>query len=57
MLNLPAGHYSGAWLNVKTGSIERSEDIDATGEDTVSDIGCAGGSGKPCYVIREVEGG
>jgi hypothetical protein len=34
-LDLPAGHYSGAWVNVKTGSIERSVDIQATGGDTL----------------------
>ena len=31
-LDLPAGHYSGAWLNVRTGTIERSEDFHSTGE-------------------------
>jgi hypothetical protein len=34
-LDLPAGHYSGAWMNVKTGSFERSVDIQATGGDTL----------------------
>ncbi len=31
ILDLPAGHYSGAWVNVRTGSIGRPEDIQATG--------------------------
>jgi len=34
-LDLPAGHYSGAWVNVKTGKTEHSEDIRVTRGDTV----------------------
>ena len=33
MLNLPAGHYSGAWVNVRTGSIERAEDFQAASKE------------------------
>lgn len=33
ILNLPAGHYSGSWVNVKTGNIEHSDDVRATGKD------------------------
>lgn len=35
VLNLPAGHYSGAWVSAKTGSTERSEDFQATSKDIV----------------------
>ena len=31
-LDLPAGHYMGVWVNVRTGAFERSKDIRATGE-------------------------
>jgi hypothetical protein len=33
--DLPAGHYSGAWVNVRTGITERSEDIRATGQEMI----------------------
>lgn len=29
-LDLPVGHYSGAWVNVRTGSVERPEDVRAS---------------------------
>jgi len=34
-LDLPAGHYTGAWVSVRTGNIERSEDIRSTGHEVV----------------------
>jgi hypothetical protein len=34
-LKLPAGHFMGAWVNVGTGSIERSEDLRSEGPDLV----------------------
>jgi hypothetical protein len=34
-LDLSAGRYSGEWVNVKTGSIERLEDIRAVGQEVV----------------------
>jgi hypothetical protein len=34
-LDLSAGHYSGAWVNVRTGRVERSEDFQSAGKDMV----------------------
>jgi len=34
-LDLPSGHYSGAWVNVRTGTIDRPEDFQATGKEIV----------------------
>lgn len=34
-LDLPAGHYSGEWVNVKTGRVERAEDFQTAGEEIV----------------------
>ncbi len=34
-LDLPVGHYSGAWVNVRTGSIERPEDFPVTGQEII----------------------
>jgi len=34
-LRLPVGHYSGAWVNVRTGSIEGPEDFQAADKETV----------------------
>lgn len=32
-LDLPSGHYTGAWINVRTGSIERQEDLQSAGKE------------------------
>jgi hypothetical protein len=35
VLDLPAGHYSGEWVNVKTGRVERTEDFQTVGKVSV----------------------
>jgi len=34
-LDLPEGDYSGDWINVRTGKIERSDDVRATRGDVI----------------------
>ena len=34
-LDLPSGHYTGTWVNVRTGGIENSEDLQSAGKEIV----------------------